>query len=143
MRLLFVRATSPGSLLIRAFEGGEASHVGIVDGDYVIDATFAHGVARRPLADFMRRRELVADIVVPTPDDAAGLAWARTQIGKPYDWLALVGFLLWRDLSNPGSGYCSLLARGALLQAGLTFASLRNRWGVRLMHEVAHARTHA
>lgn len=119
MQLIFVRSNRPGSLAISASTWSAWSHVAVVDGDQVIEATASHGVIRRSRASLLSAfpRHLVVD--VPTLDDRAGLAWARTQIGKPYDDSALIGFLMpWRRWDEADKWFCSELAAAALVAAG-------------------------
>lgn len=140
MRLIFVRADNIGGALIRMFEGGEASHVGIDVGDCIIDSTLLHGTTCRSHVEFIRRRTLIDTIDVPLPDEAAAITFLREQVGRPYDWTAIIGFMLFRDWSYDDRWYCSELAATAMLRGGLTIADRGRRFGVRICSEVAHAR---
>lgn len=139
MKFIYVRATNIFSLGIRALEGGAASHVGIVDGDHVIEASFWHGVRRVPREKFLEHYTVVDEIEFSVPDEAVGIEWAHRQLGKPYDVTGVLGFLLWRNWSSDNRWYCSELAVGAALQAGRTLADRHPRMGVRLSRELAHA----
>lgn len=143
MRFVFVAAGNLGGVAIRAFEGGQANHCGIVDGDHVIDATFAHGVERRPFEDFAHRRVMVDSIDVALPREADAWSFLREQLGKGYDWRAIVGFFGLRDWSSDSRWYCSELCAAACLQGGLSIADRGSRFGVRLFREFAHAHAHA
>lgn len=143
MRLLFTTARGIGDLLIRAFEGGQCSHVGIELRDgRVIDSAFAQrGVRLHPDRNsFLRGRTLVDDIPLSLPMPDAAEAWLHAQVGKPYDWTALIGFLLWRDWSRLGAWFCTEATAYAMLYGGITFADRHSRIGVRLLREIAHAR---
>ncbi len=150
MELHFVRSRTLAGLAISAFEGGLASHVGISvpdhqgEGEAIIDTSLKHGGVRawHP-ADWHARYELVQRITVPLPDEAAGHAFLQDQLYKPYDWTALVGFVMWRDWSSSRAWYCSELAAAAMMAGGLTLADRQRRIGVRLLREVAHARRDA
>lgn len=141
MRFLFT--TQPGipSAAIRAVDGGMASHVGIVTtGGAVVDSTFLHrGVRMWRRDEWLRKRTLVADVEFALPNEAAAHLWLLDQVGKPYDWTALVGWLLWRDWSEDDSWYCSELAIAAALVGGKTLADRPRRIGPRLAHELAAA----
>lgn len=50
-------------------------------------------------------------------DDAA--AAARAQLGKPYDWSAVIGIGLHRDWTEPDSWFCSELVAWACRAAGV------------------------
>lgn len=133
-------------LPIRAFEGSDASHVGCRIDDQVIDSAFAQGgVLEHDYDAWIGRREVVAEVPVELVPGAAELAdrWLRSQIGKPYDWSAIVGFLAWRDWNEPDSWYCSELAAAWCRAGGWSLASAYKRVGVRLSLEVAHARAEA
>lgn len=137
MQLIFTRSRSPFGALIRAFEGGQWDHVAVVDGDNVIEATALHGVRHRPRADLLADRPQHQVVHVDLPDERAALKFARSQVGKPYDWTAILGFLLWRDWSKTRRWYCSELAAQACAAGGLAVAGRQPRVGVRLMHAVA------
>jgi len=127
--------------LISQPDGGEASHVGVRLGDQVIDASFWHGVAVWPLAEWLKDKHLVADVpVVPrTPGmgDQAEIN-LRARIGQRYDWLELLGFILLRDLGDPNRPICSRLGQDFLRDAcGLVIPWRTGRWGVRLNHTSA------
>jgi uncharacterized protein YycO len=141
MKLIFTRSPSFAGHLIRAFEGGDWDHVGIVDDEHVIEATVWHGVRRRTLASMRAgtRHELVEVACDPRLESAA-LAWARGQVGKPYDFGAVVGFLFWRSTwARQGAWYCSEAAAYFAVLCGLTLAGNHRRIGVRLMHALSHA----
>jgi len=136
MRLLFTATDSGlgqiGSRLIRAFEGGLASHCGaVLANGRVVDATWPRGVQAHSEHDFLRGRTLVADLSVPLPDEAAGQAYLLGQIGKPYDWLDILSFLVWRDVGQAGVNVCSGLLLRAMLAGGLQVHERHDRWGVR------------
>ncbi len=136
MRLLFTRTNSGwqsiGSRLIRAFEGGLASHCGAVLSDgVVIDATWPRGVQAHSAAAFSGGREVVADITVTLPDEAAAEAWLLDRIGEPYDVLDIASFLLWRDAGRRDRYVCSSLLLRAQIAGGLQVHERHDRWGVR------------
>lgn len=136
MRLLFTRTDtgwqSLGSRLIRAFEGGEASHCGALLSDgRVIDATWPRGVQAHALDDFLHGRVLVDDITVSLPDEAAAEAWLLSQIGQPYDLLDILSFLAWRNIGTVDRYACSGLMRRAATEGGLPPLERPERWGVR------------
>lgn len=139
MRLLFV--TSPGivSPIIRAFEGGSASHVGVVLDGCVMDATLKHGTQLWTMDEFLSRHTVVDDVEFQVPDESLARWFAYKQLGKPYDWTGLLGFLLWRDWSEDDSWYCSELAMAAAMTGGKRLADDHRRIGVRMLHELARA----
>ena len=52
-------------------------------------------------------------------DLAAAVAVAGTQLGKPYDFTAVLGIGLHRDWTETDSWFCSELAAWACLHAGV------------------------
>lgn len=140
MRVLFTRSNKIGSIAIRAFEGGQASHCGAVQpGRRVIDATWPHGVRIRSMEEFLNGREIVDDIALPVPDEAAAEQFLCAQLGRPYDLTFLISFLLWRDLNDPSRWACSELLLAAALAGGLSLADKHNRVGVRMLRVWAAA----
>lgn len=118
MRVLVTRQAGLGSWLIRLFTWSPWSHCAVVDGDEVIDSTLAHGVAVRPLLEFMRAYDEIELLEVDVQDEAAALAWLRAQVGKPYDWSALFGFLMRRDWAEPDRWFCSELVEATIVAGG-------------------------
>ena len=144
MRLLFTAtnkgAGQIGSRLIRAFEGGLASHCGAVLHDgRVVDATWPKGVQAHDIGTFLQGRELVADVSVPLPDELAAEVFLLDQLGKPYDLLDIVSFLVWRDIGQRGKNVCSGLLLRAMLAGGLNVRERHDRWGVRHLLILADA----
>lgn len=110
IRIVFTRERSLGSLAIRLFTASRWSHVALVTGDgTVIDATAKHGVAERGWQDFLEKASAyeVVTLAVAKPDDV--VSFARTQIGKRYDYLALLGFYFRSGWQNPNRWFCSEL----------------------------------
>ena len=141
-RLIFTRSRNPAlDILIRAFEGGSAGHVGIaMDEGGVIHATLRDGVHVQTMAEFLSTRIVVQEIPLALPNQPEADKWLRRQLLKPYDWTAIVGFLAWRDWSDDDAWFCSELAAGWMLAGGATLAGRHGRIGVRLLQEVAYAR---
>ena len=101
-----------GAAIIRAVTWSDWSHVAIIDGEEVIEATWP-AVRVVPLADVIVKhsRFVVADI--PCQDPAAVIAAARSQIGKPYDLTAIFGMLARRDWQEADAWFCSELTAWA------------------------------
>lgn len=113
MKLIFVRNNKPFSWLIRVFTWSRWSHVGIVDGDNVIEATATHGVVITPLHDFVARYNdhSFADVVVEYEE--AALERAYCEVGKKYDFTAIVGILFRSGWNDDDSWFCSELVAHA------------------------------
>jgi uncharacterized protein YycO len=117
MRVLFSTSKLPGAALIRAVTWSDWSHVAVIDGEEVIEATWP-AVRVSALADVLAKhsRNIIVDI--PCQDPAAVLAALRSQVGKPYDLTALFGLLVRRDWQEPDAWFCSELVAWAFDQGG-------------------------
>jgi uncharacterized protein YycO len=120
LHLIFSRRRSLGSWLIRVFCWSRWSHVSIVyHGDDLIDATLTHrGVRMRRVADLLREASAVEWVQVDVPDEAAALDWLAKQLGRRYDWTAVVGFIFRAGWADPGKWFCSELAAAAIQKGG-------------------------
>jgi hypothetical protein len=120
------REWNPGSYLIRwglpktRFHVASVSHCLIKDGDYFIEASMEHGVRRAHKDVALKGLTVVEEIDFYVPDAEAGLAWARTQVGLPYDWWGALGLSLApdREWMEPDKWFCFELAAAALAKAG-------------------------
>jgi len=119
MQLIFSRRATLGSWLIRAFCWSRWSHVSVLyERSHVVDATLTHGGVRlRRLAELLDEASAVEWVEVDLPDEAAASAFMAQQLGKRYDWTALVGIVLRADWADPSRWFCSELAAAAV-QAG-------------------------
>lgn len=118
MRLIFARSRTPGSYLIRLFTWSRWSHVGVIDGGLVIDTTLKRGVATTPLAAFLAEHSATEQIEVALPDEVAAHVWLEMQLGKKYDWTAIIGFVFRRPWGKKGRWFCSELVESALIVGG-------------------------
>lgn len=123
MRVIFCRKSTLGSWLIRAFTWSRWSHCMIVEGPgTIIDATFTHGgVRRRALLAAVAETSAREEVHIPLTDDQefAALTWLASQLGKPYDWTAIVGiFFRQTGWAEPDAWFCSELLEAALRAAG-------------------------
>lgn len=116
--VLFSTTNSPFSWLIRMITWSRWSHVSIVDGDTIIQAHALHGVVRSSLAEAIDTAKRVQLVRLPASNPAAVIAAAASQIGKPYDWTALFGFLVRRDWQADDSWFCSELVAWAFDKGG-------------------------
>ena len=86
----------------------------------VIEARMLDGVVETPWRDFADRyagQLVMVGHECQRPE--AGIAWARGQLGKPYDWLADLGFAFHRkSWQDEGRWECAELVEAALIQAG-------------------------
>lgn len=117
---IYSRRRSLSSVLIRAADRwGQWSHCGLLTADgQVIESVAFRGVVRSPLSEFLRRSSShrLKDIAVA--DARAGLAWAERQVGKRYDFGAVLANVLREDLNHPERMDCVEIVEGAALAAG-------------------------
>jgi uncharacterized protein YycO len=122
LAVLYARSITLGGLIIRHRDPfGRWSHCGLMTNDgTVIEARVMRGVTETPLADFLLRysEHRIDKTHIDCPDPAAGLSWARKQIGKPYDWRSVVGLGLRASWNEDDSWQCAELVEAALTHAG-------------------------
>lgn len=116
--LLFSTTANPFSALIRAATWSRWSHVALVDEDTVIEAAALQGVRRVSVISAVDRAKDIARVDLPCRDPEAVIQAARSQIGKPYDYTAIVGLSLRRNWQEPDAWFCSELIAWAFDAAG-------------------------
>lgn len=119
--LVYSRGWSIGSPLIRhADRWGAWSHCGLLDADgqHVLESRAFAGVVRTPWPEFLARTTHLEQVDVACPNPAAGLAWAHSQVGKGYDYLAIFGNLVRESWQKAGRWHCAEYVEQALVQAG-------------------------
>ena len=111
--------TDPGisSWAIRWFTWSDWSHVDFVlrDGRF-LGARLDGGVQIRP-HDYIKPSKF-RYAFVEVPDARKVYGWATTQVGKPYDWKAIMGFLPRIEWHDPHAWFCSELVAAGFERAG-------------------------
>lgn len=120
MKIIYCSKPSLVSWLIRIFTWSRFSHTAIVEDDvYIIDSTMTHGgVQRRRLAEIIEEYPTLVIVDVAVEDETKALEFARSQLGKPYDWTAIVGFIMRRDWADESDWFCSELAEASITAGG-------------------------
>lgn len=118
IELLFSTTRSAFSGLIRAVTWSRWSHVALVDGGEVIEAHTLHGVRRISAIDAIDQIKRGVVVELPCRDPEAVIAAAASQIGKPYDYTAILGLGLRRDWQAEDAWFCSELVAWAFQHAG-------------------------
>lgn len=131
MQLRFVACSDPVSIAIRAREGDMARWVGFTPshvelaGFAMPDGTpgylGAHdegGVAIRPVGYDKATLEHELFVDVALPDEKAARDWAVSKVGAPYDWRAIIDYLIPENLHMTGDLICSAFATGAMDNGG-------------------------
>lgn len=141
MIFIFTTTRTLPSAAIRAIDGGACSHCGILlDDGTVIDSTFKHGgVAKQGLSEFLAGKVVINAIELNLPREAYAVQWLYAQLGKRYDYKALVGWSLWKDWNSRDRWYCSELLVSCAIAGGMRTVEPPRRVGVRLAHELVYA----
>lgn len=121
--VIYTRRTDLPSVIARLFTGGARwSHCGVVVDEHVIEAQMIAGVTRTPIYEFMGRYPFTDRVQIDCPNPQAAEQFALDQVGKPYDWLGMLG-APWRShWQDESKWYCSELVEACLTAGG------RNRW---------------
>lgn len=118
IRLFFSTRVSPFSALIRLATWSSWSHVALVDGDSVIESVALHGTRRLSLIDAKANASRWSIVDIPCDDPMAVIFAAGSQLGKPYDYWAVLGLGLRRNWQDDEAWFCSELIAWAFAQAG-------------------------
>ena len=112
----FSRGTGWQGAVVRWATWSWAAHVGfkLPDGR-VLDATPQFGVSIRTTTDDDTARYFLPR--APQGLVRNAVAYASQQIGKPYDWTAIVGMAVRRDWHKPDKWFCSELIEAAMYEA--------------------------
>jgi uncharacterized protein YycO len=119
--IIFRRSNLIGSRILKTVLWSEWSHCGIIDGDTVIEAAAFHGVVRTSLEQFKADGTHYTIIDIHLDDETAEkvLENARSQLGKKYDYLGLLGIAFRnRHAEERNAWFCSELVAWAFEQAG-------------------------
>lgn len=132
LQIVFASDWYPASIAIKLFTLSRWSHVGIIDGDYVIDTQLLTGCIRTPIADWKEKhsKHCIAEIDCPRGVDSA-IEFARAQVGTKYDWRGIIGLAV-RDsgLQQKHKWFCSelVIEASGLLKKQTFRASPQTVW---------------
>ncbi|MDX1532664.1 MAG: hypothetical protein R3230_00500 [Nitrosopumilaceae archaeon] len=118
MHIHFCKSNGIAGLIIRFFTFSKWNHVAIQIGDNVYEAT-PLGVKRIPNYGFMQGWSRVTTINLEGLDESAAKKFLDKQLGKPYDWLALVALPFRKSWQSSKRWFCSELVSQALIHAGV------------------------
>ena len=92
----------------------------VLDGEHVIHAHMMHGVVRWPVEKAMRGAEEVSRRTFVVPDADAGIEWARSQVGRKYDFAGAFGIALAPDRrwQEDDAWFCHELCAATIHKAG-------------------------
>lgn len=116
--LVFSKSNDWISRLIRLFNWGRYSHVEYLEEStgMIWGATPEYGVSVRPLAQMLEESDnVVAYKVNVEYNEQEVLDRIKSQLGKKYDWLAILGFVLRKHTEDKDKWVCSELQDWAFL----------------------------
>lgn len=107
-----ILCTNRWGFLLRFLMWSRWSHSAILDEEtnIVYDSTLTGGGVRAREAGYFLEhypQHEVRDITVATERLKESRVWLREQVGKPYDWTALLSWIVRRDWQRPDWGFCS------------------------------------
>lgn len=109
MKVILGTNNKIGSLLVRLHTWSNWSHCGvIVNGDQVVEALASEGVVKNSLEDFKARYNVCKIIDIPHEGDYQYKL--LKQVGKPYDWGAILRFIFRGDWDDTDKWFCFELA---------------------------------
>lgn len=105
MDVIFSRSHNIRHYAVALWQRCKWAHVGIIDGDHVIEASGKQRkVVRTKLSDFKKR-----SIETLTKNIPGDIKKARALVGRPYDISAIHGMILGFNLERPFAFHCSEL----------------------------------
>lgn len=117
---LFIRTGDIWSPGIRAVTWSPWSHVAtVLNKNLIYESLFKTGVIRNSL-DAVLKRATKFEFIEYDSDNRLLMQFLEAQVGKPYDWTAVIGIGLHRDWQEDDSWYCSELHAAAYVHSGLT-----------------------
>lgn len=121
IQLMFSTTNKPFSAVIRAATWSRWSHVALVSGNHVIEATAWSGVRQVSKAHAVNQTAdyCLVDLPARSPDSIIDAA--RSQLGKPYDWTGILGLGFHRNWQEDDSWFCSELVAWAAAESGETW----------------------
>jgi len=130
IRLRFVGESAPFAKLIRFWTwDSKFSHVEFVFTEGYLGARPISGVRVRPFDYIKPKYQAFATVTLEDSFEDSKMTqsvetFARSQIGKPYDYLGIVGFVIKHDFNDTHRWFCSALIAEAFEQAGCPLLDL-------------------
>jgi uncharacterized protein YycO len=118
IRLVSGKGISSNIIKLGTFS--EWSHVDLVTPDYqFLGARIDGGVqVRKPGYDIPYKTQCFVDVPLNAAQEQRLWDFANAQVGKPYDWTAILGIAFRRDWREDDAWFCSELVAAAFEQAG-------------------------
>lgn len=120
LRQRFVNSKGFLGTMIDLLSDGDVDHTETDSGTGWLGAHDTDGIQERPYNYMTPSREFVFETEVPDEIYAAGMAWAKAQIGTPYNFAAIIG-IEFHDpsLTQKGHKICSQFGYDIARRMGL------------------------
>lgn len=118
MKIHFCKSNDIGGWLIRLFTFSRWNHVAIEVGGIVYESVADGGVRRVSSESFPGRWKKSHPVAVSVSDPSYLLAYLNSQVGKPYDWAAIVALPFRKSWHHQDKWFCSELVAEALIAGG-------------------------
>lgn len=110
MKLVLCTHSGIAAWFLRFVMWSKYSHSAIFDGGVVTDSTFWQGGVKANSADAFFKKYTVCEFrEIAIENERAARYWLMQQEGKPYDWTALLSWVVRRDWSKDDAWFCSEL----------------------------------
>ena len=119
IRIWFCRSKTLAGRLIRWVTFSRWNHVAVEINGLVYEADMLEGVRTVPVRQFKRMWTEVQYLDVYVRDQAATIRWLNQQLGKPYDFMAILALPFRATWQHPHKWFCSELVAKALAVGGL------------------------
>lgn len=119
IKIRFVDGTGLVSDFIKFWTWGDWSHVDIWTPNGWLGARASGGVQIRPWNYTTVNKEEIRVITLDADTEAQLMQWFQSQIGKPYDFLAIAGMPFRQDWRDGNKWFCSELVTAGFEQFGV------------------------
>lgn len=118
MNIIYCKSNTLAGKLIRLFTFSQWNHVAIECNGIVIDSTAKKGVAAYVKSDFLRKYDDVRIEKLTGVSEAQSWLFLKSQVGKGYDFRAIVALPFRKSWQDDTRWFCSELVAAALIKGG-------------------------
>ena len=118
MNIIYCRSSGAVGFLIRLFTLSKWNHVAIEHKGNVIDSTFKAGVAVTSKEKFLKKYPVHAIRKINGVNEEVSWKFLKAQLGKGYDYKAIVALPFREDWQRDSKWFCSELAAAAIIKGG-------------------------
>ena len=127
MRVIFCRTNSIAGFFIRLFTMSKYNHVALEFNGRVIDSNTGVGVSECNLPEFNKRYSKTTMIKVKGVNETIAWRFIMDQVGKSYDYTAIIAFPFRSNWQDEDKYFCSELVASALNHGGKSLRLPANR----------------